>query len=336
MNTGPEKRPSIPVMLLSGAALVLLLLLVHNPFTGTPTSAPVWWVSLTAPQYPDAAFPDGIRIHFHVDGVFNGCRYVESQETYESERLNCKHEMDAINHYVGMYPIASGAPVERAFAPFVFSLLGLMIVAFALPGRLLRTGALAVGGIAIAVWMSLAIHTEGGVLLFSPNYLADMQGTMDLDREDIAEMTGFEAIQESYHEALGRYFPNPETMKMRAGIVATATWLVYGGLIAAIALLVVGVWRWRPFYWLLAGVPMLLPVFFVLDYAGWLWWFGHSLNEMGAFTVKPFMPTVFGDGKVAQFATHSYPNTGFGLMMGVAVLMAAAMVIRSRELKRGQ
>ena len=36
--------------------------------------APIWWVSLTAPNYPKDAFPDGIRIHFHFDGVYNGCK----------------------------------------------------------------------------------------------------------------------------------------------------------------------------------------------------------------------------------------------------------------------
>jgi cytochrome c553 len=37
--------------------------------------APIWWVSLTAPNYPPKdAFPDGIRIHFHFDGVYNGCK----------------------------------------------------------------------------------------------------------------------------------------------------------------------------------------------------------------------------------------------------------------------
>ena len=36
--------------------------------------APIWWVSLTAPNYPADAFPDGIRIHFHFDGVYNGCK----------------------------------------------------------------------------------------------------------------------------------------------------------------------------------------------------------------------------------------------------------------------
>ena len=48
------------------------------------------------------------------------------------------------------------------------------------------------------------------------------------------------------------------------------------------------------------------------------------LNASGAFTLKPFMPTVFGDGR-AQFSTHSYPAIGFALMLVVAVFMALAV-----------
>ena len=50
----------------------------------------------------------------------------------------------------------------------------------------------------------------------------------------------------------------------------------------------------------------------MIDYSAWLWYFGHTLSPWGAFTVKPFMPTVFGEGKVAQFSTFSYPTYGFG------------------------
>ena len=86
--------------------------------------APVWWVSLTAPNYPEEAFPDGVRIHFHMNGVFNGCKKVEKEEILEEEALDCVHEMDTINHYVGMYPIAAGGVIERAFSPFLISMLG--------------------------------------------------------------------------------------------------------------------------------------------------------------------------------------------------------------------
>ena len=106
--------------------------------------SPIWWVSLTAPNYPPDAFPDGIRIHFHFDAVKNGCRATGTgsrmaSETMQADRgadtgrynpildakedvnknatgLDCVHEMNTINHYVGMFPIATGAPVERPMA----------------------------------------------------------------------------------------------------------------------------------------------------------------------------------------------------------------------------
>ncbi len=85
---------------------------------------PIWWVSLTAPNYPEEAFPDGIRIHFHMNGVFNGCEKIDNVEITEDEAIDCVHEMDTINHYVGMYPIAAGGVIERAFSPFLVSMLG--------------------------------------------------------------------------------------------------------------------------------------------------------------------------------------------------------------------
>ncbi|MCG7952239.1 MAG: hypothetical protein N0C91_20370, partial [Candidatus Thiodiazotropha endolucinida] len=87
-------------------------------------------------------------------------------------------------------------------------------------------------------------------------------------------------------------------------------------------------------YWLLILVPIALPVFFVIDYSAWLWWYGHTLNDMGAFSVKPFMPTVFGDGKVAQFTTHSYPYIGFGLMLLTSLILAVAALLRFKQLKQ--
>ena len=54
--------------IVGGLTLVALIAMVTAFF------APIWWVSLTAPNYPPDAFPDGIRIHFHFDGVYNGCK----------------------------------------------------------------------------------------------------------------------------------------------------------------------------------------------------------------------------------------------------------------------
>ena len=114
---------------------------------------PIWWVSLTAPNYPEEAFPDGIRIHFHMNGVFNGCEKIENVEITEEEAIDCVHEMDTINHYVGMYPIAAGGVVERAFSPFLVSMLGVMLAGFLFTKPVPRMAVLSAGFIIIAGWM---------------------------------------------------------------------------------------------------------------------------------------------------------------------------------------
>ncbi|HIJ21681.1 MAG: hypothetical protein HON68_05715 [Gammaproteobacteria bacterium] len=391
-------------LIIGTLSLVALGLLISIFYT------PVWWVSLKAPQYPDAAFPQGIRIHFHVNGVFNGCQKVETEEKYEEEALNCKHEMDAINHYVGMYPIAAGAPIERAVSPFVFVLLGLMVIAFALPNNKQRILLMGAGSLLISGWSYSTLYTEGGIATQSSPYREDLMSTMQLTPDEISSWSGIEAIQASYEESLARYFPtiavncesyaskmtyvdlyasqgrpfdelndllvnagatsavmstfhelykkiqkNPdmnadqqqrafmqrcELMSNKIGMtdvertemMITITHIVFFGLLGAMALLVIGLWKMeRIFKWVLVLVPMALPLFFIMDYAGWLWWFGHHLSEMGAFTVKPFMPTVFGVGKVAQFSTYSYPYYGFGLIMLNSVVLAAAALIRLKS-----
>ena len=76
-------------------------------------SLPVWYVALEAPNYPKAAFPEGIPVWFHVDG-FSGD----------------VHEMNTINHYVGMYPMEAGAQLERALGPFLMLGICALIVLF--------------------------------------------------------------------------------------------------------------------------------------------------------------------------------------------------------------
>ena len=115
-----------------------------------------------------------------------------------------------------------------------------------------------------------------------------------------------------------------------------ATYAAIAGLAAAMVVVVLGVWKIRSFSLLLAFVPALLPIFFVIDYAGWLWFFGHNMHPWGAFTVKAFMPTVFGEGKVAQFSTFSYPYWGYGLLVLIFVCLMLALLIRRKQLREGK
>lgn len=175
-------------------------------------SIPIWFVSLEAPNYPKEAFPDGIPVFFHFDG-FSG-------EV---------HEMNTINHYIGMDPMWRGGILEREIGIYALLALTLVMVYF---------------------------------IAFNHKILSYMM-----------------------------------------------------------------------------FVPVALPLLFIADYSYWLYWFGHNLHDWGAFKIKPFMPTVFGDGKVAQFTTHSYPTLGFYLLVAISLLCLLAILAKSkanREIMEGK
>jgi hypothetical protein len=98
-------------------------------------------------------------------------------------------------------------------------------------------------------------------------------------------------------------------------------------------MLVVMLFYSGPLWWVLAVPAILAPVIFVADFAFWLWWFGHNLKEWAAFTEKPFMPTVLGEGLVAQFSTFSYPHYGMALSAMSGACLALAVLIRRKQLQ---
>ena len=321
MNS-PQKQMTMVRIL----TLVALVLMVAAYFT------PVWWVSLTAPNYPKDAFPDGIRIHFHFNGVFNGCKTTPSVTGRQTEimqadlgddlaardnpalapkdqqvGLDCVHEMNTINHYVGMYPIATGAPVEVPMSKFIIAMFSVMMLAFMMARRKQQVMVLGAGFAALSAWMVVDLYVMGGLNTFADHY---------------------------YKEA-STFFNQPDVLDRWVANLKSATTAAVAGLVVSMLILIAGVWKIRKFSLLLALVPALLPLFFVLDYAGWLWFFGHNLHPWGAFTVKPFMPTVFGEGKVAQFSTYSYPYYGYALLLVSGIAMALALLIR-RKLMREQ
>jgi len=174
-----------------------------------PASLPIWAVSLEAPNYPKEAFPEGIPVYFHFDG-------------YSGE----VHEMNTINHYVGMDPMWVGGHFERAIGVYALLLLSLGMVYF----------------------------------------------------------------------------------------------IAYNNKILSYIML----------------IPSALPFIFIADYSYWLYWFGHNLHDWGAFKIKPFMPTVFGDGKIAQFTTHSYPTIGFYMILAISIFSILAYFAKQKALKQMQ
>jgi len=389
MNAASQTKQTIQVGILTLVALGLLAAIFYSP---------IWWVSLTAPNYPEEAFPDGVKIHFHMNGVFNGCSKIDSAEITEDVALDCVHEMDTINHYVGMYPIAAGGPVERGFGQFLMVFLGVMLLGFMCTKPKIRMAILSLGFAGIATWMYLSIYTEDGFNLQNGGYVEALVTSLDQEAtgEQEAEFTiggivgvlrnsleksgvsvvlpsesatdlvkesdkvqliqqlrlnyerdlehnrvdepwdgsAFQVMSWHYGKSLGRYFNNQAEITPLVKNLKLAINVAFAGLIGAMLLLIFGARKNSGLlYWLLVLVPLALPLFFIIDYSAWLWWYGHTLNDMGAFTVKPFMPTVFGQGKVAQFATHSYPSLGFGLMLVLSVVLAIAALIRKSQFK---
>ncbi len=172
-------------------------------------TAPIWYVALEAPNYPKEAFPEGIPVYYHFDG-FSGD----------------VHEMNTINHFIGMDPMKRGAPYLRAAAPYALVFVALLFILY----------------------------------------------------------------------------------------------MVYDAKILDYLML----------------IPVALPIIFLGFYAYWLYWFGHHMHDWGAFKIKPFMPTVFGDGKVAQFTTHSYPTTGFWLLVAISILSLLAIVSKKKARRLAQ
>ena len=398
MSAVSLNKQTVTVGILSLIGMALLVIIFYSP---------IWWVSLTAPNYPEEAFPDGVRIEFHMNGVFNGCTLQKKAEILEEEALDCVHEMDTINHYVGMYPIAAGGPLERGFGQFLIAFMMVMLLGFMCTKPRVRMLLMTVGFAIIAVWMYLAMYSEGGFSLQNKGYVEALVTSLDQDASDtsieepepeivIGGITGvlkksledsgvevvlpsevekqknkshskisakqnmieqlkvtfdidqakpgstygewsgssFQVMSWHYAKSLARYFNNPEEILPMVKTLEIAIQVAFWGLLGAMVLLVFGARKNSGLlYWLLVLVPMALPLFFLIDYSGWLWWYGHTLNDMGAFSVKPFMPTVFGDGKVAQFTTHSYPDTGFALMMLIFFVLAAAALIRRKQFK---
>lgn len=190
-------------------------------------------------------------------------------------------------------------------AKYFFGMFAVMLLGFITPAGRKRTMVLSAGFAVVAAWTVTEQLVLGHLAEHVKNYVA----------------------------AAATFFNEPERLKVWGDNVTLYTQIAIGGMIVSMVVLVVGTSLWPGFSLLLVGVPALLPLFFVIEYAGWLWFFGHNMHPWGAFTVKPFMPTLFGEGKVAQFSTYSYPYWGYGLLMITFACLAVALLLRRKQLR---
>lgn len=107
-------------------------------------------------------------------------------------------------------------------------------------------------------------------------------------------------------------------------------------LIIAMVLLVEGAafvhTRWAV---LLALPAVLFPVGFLLDLHLWMRTFGQNLDPSAPLSssIKPFTPTILGEGGIGQFRTYSDLGVGYWLAAACAVLTVIAFVFHRRAFK---
>jgi hypothetical protein len=259
---------------------------------------PMWWVALQSHQYPKSMYPKGIRIEFKYNGVYNGCQGVrERAELAMDAGADCLIEMNKINHFIGMYPIVQGVNdyMDISENQFTFEDPMTLEKVYKLNRNIMKKQG--------DNTLVLTSDTVTRIHVPYPIYAAD--------RIPDAKI--------------------PKPLKTLDKIMRSAKYIFI--LFAIFGLLYLLPTRKTNFLGILVA---LAPLYFLALYIYYLWWYGHhlGLHGGGAFSgIKPFMPTVFGEGKVAQFTTSSYPDKGFFIGLAGMLLILISMAFKNRYIK---
>ncbi len=97
VSESEQKRYRLPAILLGAAAVLILVSMLF----------PYWKMTLLAPQYPG-----GLHVQVFVNRMTGDV-----------------NEIDGLNHYIGMRPLAEAAALERSVSMFMIALLGLLVLA---------------------------------------------------------------------------------------------------------------------------------------------------------------------------------------------------------------
>lgn len=106
--------------------------------------------------------------------------------------------------------------------------------------------------------------------------------------------------------------------------------------IGALSLLVLAaIFIHSPWAALLSLPAILLPPVFLGDLYFWLSNFGQNLNPNAALSnaVKPFTPTILGEGVIGQFRTVAYADIGLLLASGASILILVGLYLQRQAYK---
>lgn len=109
---------------------------------------------------------------------------------------------------------------------------------------------------------------------------------------------------------------------------------IYGIVVLAL-LIVAAVYIHNRWAALLALPALLMPVIFLADLQYWLANFGQNLDPTAPLSssIKPFVPPVLGEGKIAQFSTVAEPGTGLWLAAAASLVILVGLWFHRRAYK---
>jgi hypothetical protein len=115
------------------------------------------------------------------------------------------------------------------------------------------------------------------------------------------------------------------TLERSIAIPSLLTFAVFLG-IASLTYVFRFYWK---FAWLLTLPAVFFPVVFVADLYYWLRDSGQNLDPTAAFssTIKPFTPTMIGEGVVGQFHTQANLDTGWYMATWAAIFIVVALLV---------
>ena len=108
-----------------------------------------------------------------------------------------------------------------------------------------------------------------------------------------------------------------------------ALFVILGLSVGAVLVLPIFGFRVHKFLYL---PPILFLVGFMGDITYWMYQYGHKLNPEAAVRIAPFMPTIFGTGKIGQFETLAYFSWGFFLALAATGIFIFALWKREKFL----
>ncbi len=160
------------------------------------------------------------------------------------------------------------------------------------------------------------------ITLFAPQYPQGLAATMYVNR-----LTG--DVQEI--DELNHYI-GMKPMGEAAVLERTLSIFIVIGLALLIA---AAVYVHNPLALILCIPAVMYPAFFVGDLYFWMRNFGLNLDRNAALSgaIKPFVPPILGEGKIAQFSTTATWEIGLYLSIAASVLILVGLYFHRRAYK---